>query len=234
MLIKKLKQAYPYYRPLIKANLVVILAFCLSICHARFWFAISNCRDLKTAAFIIAGWFYTHFFEFLHHKFPMHKQIAVFGSKPFEPIRKDHLLLHHGDFPDGQKNYKTRDLTKLQHVTTTWYIFPALFLINYGLFVWLAPSVWLQYTAAFFSGVTSHFLVYETTHYLSHLQDNIFDKMIARVPLVGWARKKQDEHHADHHTRPNHDFNFVPPFLGDRLDQLVSYLRCCYKKRRLV
>src|SRR6185295_10600708 len=68
---------------------------------------------------------------------------------------------------------------------------------------------------AFFCGVTAHFIAYEALHWLTHVEDNAFDRCVARIPVLGAVREHQIRHHQLHHAVPVVNFNFTPPYGGD-------------------
>ena len=151
------------------------------------------------------GVFYTHLFEYFYHKFGMHD---------FPDPRH---LRHHEIFTGA--NFQSRNAGDLQEIATEWYIFPRLFAVHYFAFLLLFPG---RFAPAFFAGVTCQFLVYETTHWLTHLKNNTIDKIIARVPLLSGIRARQIEHHRIHHEPPVLNFNFTPPYAGDRFSGTYS------------
>lgn len=157
---------------------------------------------------VAAGALYTHLFEYFYHLQMMHRVIRL-GPWRFQDRRH---LEHHRLFLG--ENFRTRRPEALVDVTTSWYTFPALFALHYAVFrVLFAP----QWAPAFFLGVTVQFLAYEVSHWLTHLEDNAFDRWAQRVPLLGGLRQSQVRHHRMHHARPDANFNFTPPYLGDRL-----------------
>jgi hypothetical protein len=157
---------------------------------------------------VVAGALYTHLFEYFYHLQLMHRVIRL---GPWRFHDKRHLA-HHRLFLG--ENFQTRQPGNLADATTSWYTFPALFVLHYVLFRTLFGPYWAP---AFFLGVTAQFLVYEVSHWLTHLRDNAFDRWAMGVPLLGELRRRQIEHHRLHHTTPDVNFNFTPPYAGDRL-----------------
>jgi hypothetical protein len=157
---------------------------------------------------MLAGVFYTHLFEYFYHLQMMHRVIR-FGRWRFHDKRH---LAHHRLFLGDE--FQTRRPEKLADVTTSWYTFPALFLLHSTIFHGLFGPHWAP---AFFLGVSMQFLVYEISHWLTHLEDNAFDRWARGVPLLGKLRQRQIEHHRQHHVTPDVNFNFTPPYAGDRL-----------------
>jgi hypothetical protein len=45
----------------------------------------------------------------------------------------------------------------------------------------------------------------------------MFDRVLDRIPGVGQLRAMQIQHHRLHHAEPMVNFNFNPPYAGDRL-----------------
>lgn len=159
----------------------------------------------------LAGWFalgllYTQFFEYWSHRFPMHRRIRF-----LEGVRFNHLQ-HHRIF-HGER-FQVRGGPALSHIPGRYWVFPLLFLLHYAI---LYPLLEVPALVAFLLGAVVHYLAFEWTHWLTHIEDNAFDRVIARVPLLGPLREYQIEHHRMHHEIPEMAFNFNPPYLGDRL-----------------
>jgi hypothetical protein len=162
----------------------------------------------RALGWIAAGGIYTHLFEYFYHLQMMHRVIQI-GPWRFHDTRH---MEHHRIFLG--KNFQTRRIAALVEVTTRWYTFPALFVLHYSAFRILFAPEWAP---AFFLGVTAQFLIYEISHWLTHLEDNAFDRWAAGIALLGKLRRRQIEHHRKHHSRPDVNFNFTPPYLGDRI-----------------
>jgi hypothetical protein len=159
------------------------------------------------------GWFaagaaYTHLFEYFYHLQMMHRVLRI-GTRRFYDTRH---LAHHRLFAGN--NFQTRQPAQLTEVATQWYTFPVLFLLHYAVFREVFPSA---SAPAFFLGVSVQFLVYEVSHWLTHLKDNNIDRWLRRVPVLNEVRRRQIEHHRMHHSRPDVNFNFTPPYAGDYL-----------------
>ncbi|HWB84020.1 MAG TPA: hypothetical protein VG675_07760 [Bryobacteraceae bacterium] len=86
--------------------------------------------------------------------------------------------------------------------------------IHYSAFVALFGA---PLAPAFFLGVTLHFVTYETTHWYTHVADNGFDRFVGRIPGLNKLRSMQIRHHRLHHAQPMVNFNFTPPYVGDRV-----------------
>ena len=110
--------------------------------------------------------------------------------------------------------FQTSDPAALREVVTGWYIFPLLLTIHYSAFATLFGA---RLAPAFFLGVVSHFVTYEATHWYTHVADNGFDRFVARIPGLSRLRSIQIHHHRLHHAEPMINFNFTPPYVGDRV-----------------
>lgn len=153
----------------------------------------------------VGGYFYTNFFEWWYHNYWLHKWRT--------PLRLEHAYHHaklHGEY------FRTRDQKRLLATTTTWYIFPVLFFVHYLVFIALLGH---ENSVAFFFGVTFHFTIcYEISHWLTHVSNNMVDeKIIPWIPFIRQWRKVQIEHHKNHHREYQINFNFSPPYTGDKL-----------------
>lgn len=197
-----------WYGPLLRAVASPIIAFGLISFYHYQHYAFLN----YVSWWIIFGWFllgvpYAHIFEYLVHRFALHYGIP--GLKWMKNShRKHHQVFHH-------LNYKTHNPTDLNEIASRWYLFPALLFVHYFAFISLLPNRYVNFAFLFFLGVLIRFLIYETTHYLSHLAGNFFDQQIEKVPLATQLRTYQDRHHFRHHIREEVNFGFVPDYLPD-------------------
>jgi hypothetical protein len=157
--------------------------------------------SLRAFAVALGGALYTNVFEHIWHRYAMHSR------KP-DPRHALHHRIFYG------KGFQTTDPAALQEVVTSWYIFPLLLALHYSAFVVLFGA---GLAPAFFLGVVLHFLTYEATHWYTHVADNGFDRVVARIPGVCRLRAIQIRHHRLHHAEPLVNFNFTPPYTGDRL-----------------
>ncbi len=152
------------------------------------------------------GVVYTHVFEYVYHRWLMHGRVRVLTL--IQKSHRTHHRIFHGE------HFDTRDPPALEHVTGQWFLFPLAFLAH---FLLLRPLLGAAELSSFLGGVVSHYLLFEVTHWFAHVADNDFDRIVRRVPLLGWMRETQLRHHRLHHETPAMDFNFVPPFAMDRL-----------------
>lgn len=162
--------------------------------------------SVASVGWILGGLFYAQLAEYGWHRVPMHRRVRF-----LEGVRKSHLHHHrvfHGD------HFQARSARDRKAITGHFWAFPALLATHYAAlaFVLEAPALVL-----FLSAATLHYVVFEISHWLVHLEDNAVDRVIARVPWLASVRAYQIEHHRAHHERPELAFNFNPPYLGDRI-----------------
>lgn len=166
--------------------------------------------SLVAVAFVV-GAVYTQLFEYAYHRFPMHERVPGFASARANHLR--HHAIFHGE------HFATRNREYLNHVAGKWYHFPVGLLAHYLV---LAPFVGSACLVAFLAGVMVHYLLFEASHWFAHLDASAVDRAVALVPVLSTLRRRQIRHHRGHHDRPNVDFNFNPPFIGDRVAGLVE------------
>ena len=162
--------------------------------------------SLTSIAWLLAGALYTQLVEYWSHRVPMHR-----GLPHLTHVRWNHLD-HHRIFHGT--TFQTRDVNDLAHIAGRFWVFPILFLVHYAALVFVIEA---QALIVFMLGTVLHYLLFEATHWLTHIEDNPIDRMLARIPLVSELRGYQIEHHRIHHEVPEMAFNFNPPYLGDRI-----------------
>jgi len=162
--------------------------------------------SLTGVAWLLAGGLYTQLVEYWAHRVPMHR-----GLPYLRHVRLNHLE-HHAIFHGA--NFKTRDPDDLEHIAGRFWVFPVLFVAHYAALVLVLPA---HAVVFFLFGSVAHYLTFELTHYLTHIDDNPIDRVIERIPILCDIRAHQIEHHRIHHEIPEVAFNFNPPYLGDRL-----------------
>jgi len=154
----------------------------------------------------LAGILYTNLFEYWVHRFPMHRGLPLLRH-----VRRNHIEHHrvfHGE------NFRTRNPADLAHISGRFWIFPVLLAGHAAAATSFLP---LDAATAFLTACYLHYLAFELTHWLTHLEDNAVDRALERIPLLSRVRAYQIEHHRIHHQTPMEAFNFNPPYLGDAL-----------------
>jgi hypothetical protein len=157
--------------------------------------------SVRAVLLVFAGALYTNIFEHIWHRFAMH-------SRRPDPRHALHHRLFYGD------RFQTSDPAALREIVTGWHIFPLLLAIHYSTF---AAIFGAALAPAFFLGVTAHFVTYESTHWYTHVAGNAFDRFVARIPVLSRLRAIQIRHHAE----PLINFNFTPPYVGDRVGRVL-------------
>lgn len=209
-----MKTFLTWYGPLLKAVSAAMAAFSLvAIFHQKYFSFSTNASWYSIWAWFSLGVFYTHIFEYLYHRFALHT-----GLPGLKKMREGHRRHHQTFHP---LNYKTKNPADLREVTTSWYIFPVLLFIHYFIFINFLPFWYASFALIFFLGILFRFLAYDITHYFSHLDDNFFDRLVARIPLLRQLRAYQDRHHHYHHIRQGINFGFVPDYLPDLIGQTL-------------
>uniref|UniRef100_Q01VA7 Fatty acid hydroxylase n=1 Tax=Solibacter usitatus (strain Ellin6076) TaxID=234267 RepID=Q01VA7_SOLUE len=156
--------------------------------------------SLRALMVLLAGGIYANLFEHLWHRYGMHVRR--------DPRHARHHRIFYGD------RFQANDPKALDEIVTAWYIFPVLLAVHYTPF-WAIFGA--GYAPAFFLGVVLHFVTYEVTHWYTHVEDNRFDRVMSRIPGLSRLRAAQIRHHRMHHAEPMINFNFNPPYAGDRL-----------------
>jgi hypothetical protein len=154
----------------------------------------------------VAGILYTNLFEYWVHRYPMHRGLPLVRH-----VRRNHIE-HHRVFHG--KNFRTRNPEDLAHISGRFWIFPLLLTGHYALTTAFFP---IEAAMAFLFACLLHYVTFELTHWLTHLEDNVVDRALSRIPVVASIRAYQIEHHRLHHQTPLAAFNFNPPYLGDVL-----------------
>ena len=162
--------------------------------------------SLTSVTWLLAGALYTQFVEYWCHRVPMHRGLPYLTYVRWNHL--DHHRIFHGT------NFQTRDVDDLEHIAGRFWVFPILFLMHYTALVFVIEA---QALIVFLLGTVLHYLVFEASHWLTHIEDNPVDRLLARIPLVSELRAYQIEHHRIHHEVPEMAFNFNPPYLGDRI-----------------
>lgn len=203
----ELTQAISDRWPILVVFLCSVASYTVLALMHRSVFAWTDPRAYLATSFLVPfvlGIAYTHFFEYAYHRLFMHDGVRGLGF-----IKKNHLEHHrvfHGE------NFTSRNREDWQYISSPWFVFPGLLTVHYLVLVqFLSP----QSLVAFFAGVLLHYLVFEGTHWLTHVEGNLVDRWIARLPVLSRVRDYHIRHHRYHHEIPTADFNFNPPFLGD-------------------
>lgn len=196
-----MRHHWPIWRTVLAASAPGVLVTGLH------WDALTSVTlSLTSLAWVLAGGLYTQLVEYWCHRVPMHR-----GVPYLRQVRANHLE-HHAIFHGAR--FKTRNPEDLPHIVGRYWVFPVLFAAHYAVLVLVLPAHAL---VLFLLGTVIHYLAFEITHWLTHIEDNVVDRAIEHIPILCDIRAYQIEHHRIHHEIPEIAFNFNPPYLGDRL-----------------
>ncbi len=166
---------------------------------------------LQFAIAFAAGIVYGSFFEWVLHRFIMHRPI-LFLTYPF----RTHAITHHGTFGSG-KNYHLLDEGNRSLVTMAWWNAPILLLVNapVGLLAaWAIGSWWAL--PGVLGALLLYYGLYEYLHWCMHVPG---PRWFQRT----WVFKWIDRHHRLHHLEPMRNLNVVFPIadfiLGSRISR---------------
>jgi hypothetical protein len=191
------------YVPILRTISTASLAYSLlAACH----FDELTSPEPSLGLWFVAGLAYTNLFEYWVHRFPMHRMLPLLGY-----VRRDHLE-HHRVFHGA--NFRTTNPSDMARVAGRYWMFPILLGAHYAVVSAVLP---VNEAMVFLFACYLHYVVFEGTHWLTHVQDNAIDRLLSRLPIVGPFRARQIEHHRIHHEIPLGAFNFNPPYLGDAL-----------------
>ena len=196
-----MKHHWPIFRTAFAASAPLVLVGWIH------WGALATTSlSLTLLAWFLCGILYTQLVEYWCHRVPMHQGLPYLGHVRWNHL--DHHRIFHGE------NFTTRNVDDLAHIVGRFWVFPLLFVAHYAALVLVVPADAL---VVFLFGTVLHYLVFELSHYLTHIEDNVVDGVIARIPVLAGIRAYQIEHHRIHHEVPVIAFNFNPPYLGDRI-----------------
>ncbi|MGH9320814.1 MAG: hypothetical protein ACRD21_11970 [Vicinamibacteria bacterium] len=196
------------HAPILRTALAASMAFIgLSAAHWPRWPGGDDLAHATAAGFafwFLSGILYVQFLEYGTHRYAMHRGLPLLRH-----VRRNHFEHHrifHGE------NFRTSNPPHLAHIPGRWWIFPLFFSLHYAIVTAILPLV---PAVAFLSACFVHYLAFELTHWFTHVDDNAFDRALAKIPVLSAMRAYQIEHHRIHHETPVVAFNFNPPYLGD-------------------
>jgi hypothetical protein len=152
---------------------------------------------------------YSSLFEWVLHRFVMHRPVG-----PFTYPYRSHAITHHTTFGSG-KDYHIQEGVDHHLVTMAWWNGPVLLLLNApaGFAAWKLSGSWIG-MAVFMGVMTSYYIAYEYFHWCMHVPRG---RWFQGTRLFKWV----DRHHRLHHLEPMRNLNVVLPvadyLLGTRL-----------------
>lgn len=151
------------------------------------------------ASAFVAGMAYGSFFEWVLHKYLMHRPF-LFVTYPF----RTHAQTHHVKFGSG-RNYHLQDDGQKNLVTMAWWNSPILIAVNAPagiLAAWLIGSWWI--VPGWIGALVFYYGMYEYFHWCMHVPG---PRWFQSTRLFKWV----DQHHRLHHLVPGRNLNVVFP-----------------------
>lgn len=156
------------------------------------------------------GLAYGSFFEWVLHRFLMHRPLLGFNY-----AYQAHAITHHGVFGSGH-DYHIQDRAQWRLVTMAWWNAPVLLAINSPaglLAAHLAGSWWAM--AGFMTALLTYYGLYEYLHWCMHVPES---RWFQGTRLFRWI----DRHHRLHHLQPMRNLNVVFPIADFTLRTRIS------------
>lgn len=151
------------------------------------------------ASAFLAGFVYSSFFEWVLHRFLMHRPLGFFRY-PF----RAHALTHHQTF-GGKESYHLLDPKNRKVIRMAWWNAPLLLALHAPLALLAsqaAGSWWVG--AGFLAAFLSYYGLYEYFHWCMHVPQR---RWFQSTRLFRWV----DGHHRMHHIQPTKNLNVVLP-----------------------
>lgn len=150
---------------------------------------------------ILGALAYTSFFEWVLHRYPMHRPIGNFRYA-FEA----HAQTHHHQFKaDHTYHLGKRDLSVAKKIPMAWWNILVLLPIAdapWCFLAWLMNDVWVAIIPAIV--ILAYYGAYEYTHWCMHLPKK-------RRLEMSWVFRFLNTHHLLHHRYMQTNFNVVLP-----------------------
>jgi hypothetical protein len=156
-----------------------------------------------------AGFIFASFFEWLLHRFFMHRPLGR-----FEYAFRAHALVHHQTFKADHTYHLIHDADK-ETIPMAWWNGPvliALCMIPAVLLAWGVDQWWIAFGALLAYG--AYYGAYEYMHWCMHLPK-------ARRVERSWIFRRLNGHHLLHHRYMHKNFNVVLPLADLCLGTLV-------------
>ena len=157
-------------------------------------------------ATLIAAFVYGSFFEWVVHRFLMHRP-----TRGLRHIFKGHAEIHHGVYR-GDSTYVTGD-REPEEVTFAWWLMPGIPLLHVPPAIGLFFLFGLPSAIGLLVGVVLYQAIYEYSHYSMHVPQG---RWIERRRLFRWVNDQHLQHHRKHFTNLNVFFPIADFVLGTR------------------
>lgn len=141
---------------------------------------------------------YCSFFEWVLHRFVMHRR------QPFLPFPYElHAVSHHGLF-GADETYHAQDEHMKEHVTFVFRDYVLLTLANLPVYLGAELLLGAPIAAGCLLATLAYLQAFNSLHWAWHVPS---DTWLQRTRLFRWMK----ERHRLHHGRPDNNFNLVLP-----------------------
>lgn len=166
---------------------------------------------LLTGVAFLCGLVYASFFEWVLHRFVMHK-ITLGFKYAFEA----HAKVHHGTYK-GDNTYHAHEKADVKKIPMAWWNGPVLIILSSVpptlLLSWPLDVWWV--TAGVVIAVAVYYATYEYLHWCMHYPK---ERWFERTKVFKWI----DRHHLIHHQQMHRNFNVVLPIADWLLGTLAT------------
>ncbi|MDX2225794.1 MAG: sterol desaturase family protein [Verrucomicrobiae bacterium] len=158
---------------------------------------------------LLLGIIASSFFEWILHRFVMHKPVG-----PFRYAFEAHAIIHHQVFSSDHTYHLMRDEDK-KTIPMAWWNGPVLILCNSVPFLLFAvfTGYWTVWLGGLIAGCL-YYGTYEYIHWCMHLPKG-------RRIEQPWVYRRLNAHHLLHHRYMHKNFNVVLPLADFCLGTLV-------------
>lgn len=183
---------------------------------------LSDALTLPGILGVTLGMFYTHSFIYWYHRFPMHRYYRVPWTAHIKRSHAEHHLAFHrarlSIAPDKLlEPFKKKGGTTVRMndmISQRWWVPCSIVAIHVGsLLTVMRPS----YVMMFGFGLVIHYTLYDVSHWFTHVRPTRFGNFLERLPFIGNLWRLTVQVHDTHHSEPDVDFHFTPPWTWDML-----------------
>lgn len=179
-------------------NLGVSLAFATVLINVAFYLGFGSPGSW---IMLPLGLFYGVFFEYVYHRWFLHSNIGFLAAKH---------RVHHRDY-HGEE-FRTTDRYR-GNISEDWGFFPVALLIHASAMLVVLGSI----PAVLVLSLWIFYAQFEVFHWATHMEGNIIDRLLLKLPVTRTVREVMILHHFIHHDMPKMNYNFTEPYLGDHL-----------------
>lgn len=162
----------------------------------------------QTAGFV-AGIIYCSFFEWMLHKYVMHRPVGPFRY-PFQA----HAIVHHGTFK-ADHSYHLQDEADKHTVPMAWWNAPVMWLLHIGPVLLFQHLLGQPVAIGLLGAMILYYATYEYLHWCMHIPRN---RKLERSGLFF----RLNGHHLLHHRYMHKNFNVVLPLFDVLFGTLLT------------